>query len=202
MSAPYPRYYAVNDRPVKIERLPTGETTALVASYATGLLVRDLSYLSRVHEVGVGKDVDALDELAFELRMAVIRRDASRRRHELAIEWRHTGDGEFPYRAEVDGHTLVIRVNDFPAEPLYTLLVDDQEAEDLEDWPAAWRRPGSRRDAGPHRAGEVEPSGAAQVREHDRHDESGLEAFPDHDQQRWQHPGTPVSAHRLGLRPT
>jgi hypothetical protein len=36
---------------------------------------------------------------------------------------------------------MTIRVNDFPAEPLYTLLVDGEEVEDLEDWPEAWTRP-------------------------------------------------------------
>ena len=61
---------------------------------------------------------------------------------ETAIIWEHTGDGEFPYKAEVDGQTLAVRVNDFPAEPLYTLFVGDMKAEDLEDWPLAWVRPG------------------------------------------------------------
>jgi hypothetical protein len=56
--------------------------------------------------------------------------------------WESTGDGEFPYRAEVKGHTFTIRINDFPAEPLYTLLIDAQEIEYLEDWPSAWVRPG------------------------------------------------------------
>jgi hypothetical protein len=59
-----------------------------------------------------------------------------------AIGWEHTGDGEFPYRASVDGADLVIRVNDFPAEPLYSLLVNGQPEQDLEDWPGSWVRPG------------------------------------------------------------
>ena len=42
----------------------------------------------------------------------------------MPIRWEHSGDGEFPYHAEVDGRTLTVRVNDFPAEPLYTLIVD------------------------------------------------------------------------------
>jgi hypothetical protein len=60
---------------------------------------------------------------------------------EVRIVWEHTGDSEFPYRAEVEGQTLTIRVNDFPAEPLYTLFVGDTEVEDLEDWPELWDRP-------------------------------------------------------------
>ena len=39
---------------------------------------------------------------------------------------------------EHEGRTLRVRVNDFPAEPLYTLLVDGVEIEDLEDWPSRW----------------------------------------------------------------
>jgi hypothetical protein len=137
----YRRYYAVNDRPVKLEELPTGELTVLVADYATGRLVRDMSYLSRVSDHGIGKDVDSLTELEFEARMVALRHAAAARRHKTAIVWEPTGDGEFPYRAVVDGNTFIIRVNDFPAEPLYTLLVNDDEVEDLEDWPSAWVRP-------------------------------------------------------------
>lgn len=60
---------------------------------------------------------------------------------ERPIVWGHSGDGEFPYRAAVGGAELVIRVNDFPAEPLYSLLVDGELNRDLEDWPACWTRP-------------------------------------------------------------
>ncbi|MEP7291249.1 MAG: hypothetical protein ABI835_05675 [Chloroflexota bacterium] len=59
----------------------------------------------------------------------------------MAIQWEATGDGEFPYEAEVEGWRCLIRVNDFPAEPLYTLMIDGKEALMLEDWPAAWKRP-------------------------------------------------------------
>jgi hypothetical protein len=52
-----------------------------------------------------------------------------------------TGDGEHPDRARVDGHTWTIRVNDFPAEPLYPLLADGEAQAGLEDWPAAWTKP-------------------------------------------------------------
>ncbi|MEU7874056.1 hypothetical protein [Dactylosporangium sp. NPDC049140] len=60
---------------------------------------------------------------------------------ERPIAWEHSGDGEFPYHAEVDGRTLTVRVNDFPAEPVYTLIVDGAELADLDDWPRSWRRP-------------------------------------------------------------
>ncbi|GIH25638.1 hypothetical protein Aph01nite_39480 [Acrocarpospora phusangensis] len=57
------------------------------------------------------------------------------------IAWAHTGDGEFPYRADVGGDALTLRVNDFPAEPLYTLIVNGHEHLDLDDWPRSWVRP-------------------------------------------------------------
>ncbi|SDH86006.1 HEAT repeat-containing protein [Actinokineospora alba] len=68
---------------------------------------------------------------------------ADRNPESAVIEWKRTGDGEFPYRATWRGKDFVIRVNDFPAEPLYTLLVGDEELIDLEDWPRRWVRPGT-----------------------------------------------------------
>jgi len=48
---------------------------------------------------------------------------------------------EMPFR----GNKLRIRANDYPAEPMYTLLVGDPGREvagvDLEDWPPSWTRP-------------------------------------------------------------
>ncbi|MBA3539212.1 MAG: hypothetical protein H0T79_06260 [Deltaproteobacteria bacterium] len=59
----------------------------------------------------------------------------------MPLAWEHTGDGEVPYRTTVNGRTYTMRVNDFPAEPLYTLLVDGTtEVEHLDDWPAAWTK--------------------------------------------------------------
>jgi hypothetical protein len=57
------------------------------------------------------------------------------------ISWRRTGSAEHPYEAEVDGRRWTIRVNDFPAERLYTLFVEGEPVEDLEAWPPAWKRP-------------------------------------------------------------
>lgn len=58
-----------------------------------------------------------------------------------AIAWRRTGRGEFPYDAVVDGQTWLIQVGDFPAEALYTLLIDGQPVAEYDDWPADWLRP-------------------------------------------------------------
>jgi hypothetical protein len=57
------------------------------------------------------------------------------------VQWERTDDGEFPYEAWIDGQHWVIRVNDFPTKPLYTLFVDNHIATDLEDWLPLWKRP-------------------------------------------------------------
>ena len=64
--------------------------------------------------------------------------DAATRRK---IQWMLTGNPQAPYTAPVDGTEWRIQVNDFPAEALYTLLIDNQPIGDLEEWPAAWQRP-------------------------------------------------------------
>ena len=59
----------------------------------------------------------------------------------IPITWSHTGDAEFPYTADVRNRRFTIRLNDFPAEPLYTLIAEGRELQDLEDWPPAWNMP-------------------------------------------------------------
>jgi hypothetical protein len=57
------------------------------------------------------------------------------------IVFAHTGDAERPFTAPADGVTLLVQVNDFPAEPLYSVLADGTRLGDLDDWPPAWTRP-------------------------------------------------------------
>lgn len=45
------------------------------------------------------------------------------------------------YEADVDGGGGQIRMNDFPDEPLYTLLIDDVEIIHFNEWPDKWLRP-------------------------------------------------------------
>jgi hypothetical protein len=54
-----------------------------------------------------------------------------------AIKWNPSGDAKFPYTTMLDGKTARIRLNDFPADILYTLIVGDAEF-DLDEWPTAW----------------------------------------------------------------
>ena len=54
--------------------------------------------------------------------------------------WQETGNAQFPYEANDRGRHLKIRLNDFPDEPLYTLLVDGVESRHFDDWPAQWQK--------------------------------------------------------------
>lgn len=139
MSRPYPRYYAVNDRPVKIVKLPDGGSDALAFDWSTGGFAPDRSYFERTGDHG--KDIDQLTEEKFTALVRVLREPIVKRLCDTPLTWEHTGDGEVPFRTSVGARVLTIRLNDFPAEPLCTLMVDGEEIEDIEDWPEAWVRP-------------------------------------------------------------
>jgi hypothetical protein len=59
------------------------------------------------------------------------------------VDWEPAKDGESVFVAAFDGKLVYLRLNEFPAEPLCTLIVDGLEA-DLEDFPASWTLPGHR----------------------------------------------------------
>jgi hypothetical protein len=44
------------------------------------------------------------------------------------------------YQARLDGSDAWIRMNDFPDEPLYTLVVSGVEVIHFNEWPAAWSK--------------------------------------------------------------
>lgn len=57
------------------------------------------------------------------------------------VVWHKTENPEFPYLASIDNESWEIRINDFPAESLYTLLIDGSSVLDFDDWPESWQRP-------------------------------------------------------------
>jgi hypothetical protein len=83
MAKPYPWYYTVNDRPVKLVELPDGGCDALVFDWVTGGFVPDRSYFARVSETCPGKDVDQLTEAQFEQLVAELRQRLSAERQAL-----------------------------------------------------------------------------------------------------------------------
>ena len=56
------------------------------------------------------------------------------------ILWHKTTDTEFPYVAAGKHGEMKIRLNDFPAEPLYSLVINDVVLCDFEQWPPRWQR--------------------------------------------------------------
>ena len=54
--------------------------------------------------------------------------------------WKRVKDNirHIHWMAEVDGKEWLVRLNDFPDEPLHTLLVDGREIIHFNDWPEAW----------------------------------------------------------------
>jgi len=140
MVKPYPWYYAVNDRPVKVVQLSDGSGDVLALDWITGAFVPHREYWEQIsaHD---GKDVDQLTEPEFDTRVALLRAQIVAKLADAPLSWVHTGDGESPYCTTLEGRTLVLRVNDFPAEPMYTLVTDGQDIADLDSWPDAWIRP-------------------------------------------------------------
>lgn len=136
---PLPWCYAVDDRPVKVVEQPGGHMETLVLDWASGAFVRDESYFMQV--ITPGKDVDQFTKEEFETRVRLLRLPIAEKLVATRIPWEHTGDGEVPYSAKLGQATLAIRVNDFPAEPLYTLIANGEEIVDMDDWPAAWEMP-------------------------------------------------------------
>ncbi len=56
------------------------------------------------------------------------------------IQWHPTGEPEYPWAADVDGEVWKIRLNDFPDEILYTLMINGEARGDFHDWPETWSR--------------------------------------------------------------
>ncbi|MFD9358693.1 hypothetical protein [Streptomyces sp. NPDC060031] len=54
--------------------------------------------------------------------------------------WHVTGSGVFPHAARAGGCWWVLRLNDFPEHPLYTLFADGRRVADVNDVPSDWRR--------------------------------------------------------------
>jgi len=65
-----------------------------------------------------------------------------------SIDWKRTADPRRPFTARFEGEKCVIRLNDFPDEHLYTLIVDGEEVVDFDDWSANWKRPAKEKAVG------------------------------------------------------
>lgn len=57
------------------------------------------------------------------------------------VRWQETADPYFPYAAQVEQEWWEVRLNDFPTEPMYSLMVEGNTVVDFNNWPACWDRP-------------------------------------------------------------
>lgn len=62
----------------------------------------------------------------------------------MRITWQDSSDLDLPWSCEYNGVRLEIRLNDFPDEPLYSLIADSEDLGSFNDWPESWTRPSRR----------------------------------------------------------
>lgn len=56
------------------------------------------------------------------------------------LDWRATNDVDHPWATEVAGETWRVRLNDFPDDLMYTLIINDTALGSFHDWPESWHR--------------------------------------------------------------
>jgi hypothetical protein len=61
------------------------------------------------------------------------------------VSWVGRDDPDHSWAAEVDGQSWRVRLNDFPDELMYGLVIGDELVDNFHDWPETWQREPSRR---------------------------------------------------------
>ena len=56
------------------------------------------------------------------------------------VKWSRTDDPMALWRSHVGPDTWTVRVNDYPEEHLYTLVVNDEALGKFDEWPRQWLR--------------------------------------------------------------
>lgn len=56
------------------------------------------------------------------------------------LNWDTTDDPEDPWATEVEEERWQIRLNDFPDDFMYSLVIDNRDVGNFHDWPETWRR--------------------------------------------------------------
>jgi hypothetical protein len=61
---------------------------------------------------------------------------------QLEISWQPLApaQGKYIFHAKVGSEDAWVRMNDFPDEPLYTLIVGSREIIHFSEWPSKWRK--------------------------------------------------------------
>lgn len=133
------RFYALAGRPVMVTRTKDGGADLFAMERETGAFLPARDLWTRLREGSI--DLDEIDEERFRQIGREWRRRAMEARTSRAVTWEETDSAEYPLRTLMDGHETRLRINDFPDEPLFSVIVAGQSVGELEDWPPAWRRP-------------------------------------------------------------
>jgi hypothetical protein len=56
------------------------------------------------------------------------------------LTWQATDDPDHPWTTDVDGQRWEVRINDFPDELMYGLIIAGECVGDFHDWPETWSR--------------------------------------------------------------
>jgi hypothetical protein len=59
----------------------------------------------------------------------------------LPLFWQPMADARFPHAAHARNRRYVLRLDDFPAELVHTLMHEGEALLDFDDWPSAWIGP-------------------------------------------------------------
>ncbi len=133
------RFYALAGRPVMVTRTKGGGADLFAMERETGAFLPARDLWTRLREGSI--DLDEIDEERFRQIGREWRRRAMEARTSRAVTWEETDSAEYPLRTLLDGHETRLRINDFPDEPLFSVIVAGQSVGELEDWPPAWRKP-------------------------------------------------------------
>lgn len=132
------RAYSLAGRPIAQVRHADGGVGVMELRPGFGLFRPTFALYDRLREGSI--DLDEIDHNAFLELVRQWRRPVMAALESEPLQWDRTGNGEFPFRTEHGDQALIIRVNDFPVDPLYSVLAEGQTLGHLEDWPPAWRK--------------------------------------------------------------
>ena len=55
------------------------------------------------------------------------------------LSWHTTDDPEYPWATDLEGERWQVRLNDFPDDFMYSLVIDNSDVGDFHDWPEPWQ---------------------------------------------------------------
>ncbi len=60
---------------------------------------------------------------------------------ERQLVFEYFEDVDYPMICQLEDQEVRMRLNDFPAEPMWTVFVNDERIGDIDNWPPLWARP-------------------------------------------------------------